>query len=515
MRILFATSEAVPYAKTGGLADVSSALSQALSTQGVEVWLTMPFYRSVSDYMQREGLTPIRCGSPLRIRMGNKLVEGQLYVTVLPGTSVPVILVDQPLYFQRPGMYQDQGRDYADNCERFIFFSRSVLEATRLLGFRPDVIHLNDWQTGLIPALLAIEGRSQPQLAETRTVLTIHNLAFQGNFWHWDMLLTGLDWKYFNWHQMEFFGQLNLLKTGIVFSDRITTVSPTYAKEIQTAEFGCGLQGVLQTRRDELVGILNGIDTSVWNPATDSHLVANYDDNSLADGKAKCKADLQRELGLPIVADTPVAGMISRLTDQKGVDLIVDNLNSLLSTGMQFVFLGSGESRRETALVQAAQKYPEQVAVKIGFDEALAHRIEAGADIYLMPSRYEPCGLNQMYSLRYGTVPIVHAVGGLADTVVPVTHESLPDGTATGFVFSKYLPEHFVERVNQAVTYYGNNEVWTQIVQNGMRLDWSWKSSATKYISLYERAMGEPVHAAIPSLSEKSPGPISLGMTNV
>lgn len=510
MKILFATSEAVPYAKTGGLADVSSALSQALSVQGAEVWMIMPLYRSVSDYFKREGITPIRCGSTLRIRLGNKLVEGQLYVTILPGTSVPVILVDQPVYFQRPGLYQDQGRDYVDNCERFIFFSRSVLDATRLLGFQPHVIHINDWQTGLIPALLAIEGRAQPQLSETRTVMTVHNLSFQGSFWHWDMLLTGLDWKYFNWHQMEFFGQLNLLKTGIVFSDLITTVSPTYAREIQTSEFGCGLQGVLQTRHDDVVGILNGIDTSIWNPATDAYIAETYDGNSL-EGKARCKAELQQELGLPVKADAPLAGMISRLTDQKGIDLIVENLDALLGLGMQLVILGSGEIRYETALIAAAQKHPEQIAVKIGFDERLAHRIEAGADMYLMPSRYEPCGLNQMYSLQYGTVPIVHAVGGLADTVTAVSHETLAGGQATGFVFTEYLSTRFLELVQQAVKLYGRPDVWTQIVQNGMRQDWSWNNSAKRYLATYERALARPVHAAVPALSEKTTGPMTTG----
>ncbi|MDA1213743.1 MAG: glycogen synthase GlgA [Planctomycetota bacterium] len=511
MKILFATSEAVPFAKTGGLADVSSALSQALSAQGAEVWMIMPFYRGVREELNRRGMTPIRCGSTLRIRLGNKLVEGQLYVTVLPGTSVPVILVDQPTYFQRNGLYQEHGRDYADNSERFIFFSRSLLEATRLLGFHPNVIHVNDWQTGMVPALLAIEGRAQPQLKETRSVITIHNLSFQGSFWHWDMLLTGLDWKYFNWHQMEFFGQLNLLKTGIVFSDLITTVSPSYAKEIQTSAFGCGMQGVLQTRHDDLVGILNGIDTAIWNPATDATLPETYDIDSLAQGKARCKAELQKELGLPVECDAPLAGMISRLTDQKGIDLIIENLETLLATGLQLVFLGSGESRYETALVDAARQHAGQIAVKIGFDEALAHRIEAGADMYLMPSRYEPCGLNQMYSLQYGTVPIVHAGGGLADTVTAVSHETLANGTATGFVFTEYLSSAFIDLIQQSVQLFARRDIWTQIVQNGMRQDWSWHNSAKRYLEVYDKVLSRPVHATLPVHSDNSTGPVSAG----
>ncbi|MFN0199249.1 MAG: glycogen synthase GlgA [Planctomycetaceae bacterium] len=504
MKILFASSEAVPYSKTGGLADVSAALSRALAQCGAEVWVITPNYKSVSKYLEQHGVTPIRCGAQLRIRLGNKLVEGQLFTTVLPGTSVPVILVDQPGYYQRPDLYQNGGHDYADNCERFIFFSRSVLEAARILGFQPDIVHVNDWQTGLVPALLALEGRHLPPRMQMRSVLTIHNLAFQGNFWHWDMLLTGLDWKYFNWHQMEFFGQLNLLKTGIVFSDQITTVSPTYAREIQTSEFGCGLQGVLQTRHDDLVGILNGVDTSIWNPANDPYLTQKYDIDTAAAGKAACKADLQREFGLPIKADVPLAGMISRLTEQKGIDLVTDHLSSLIDAGMQIVFLGSGDSRYESALQEAAKKWPAHIGVKIGFDDGLAHRIEAGADMYLMPSRYEPCGLNQMYSLQYGTIPIVHSVGGLADTVTPVSDETLASGRATGFSFKEYTSDEFMKQVYQAVELYSQREKWTQLVQNGMRQDGSWSHSARSYMALYERALSQPPHSLPTVLPEPS-----------
>ncbi len=510
MKILFASSEAVPYSKTGGLADVSAALCRALSQCGAEVWLISPFYKTVSKYLEQHKITPIRCGVQLRVRLGNKLVEGQLFMTVLPGTSVPVILVDQPGYYQRSGLYQDGGHDYADNCERFIFFSRSVLEAARILGFQPDILHVNDWQTGLVPALLALEGWQQSRGTQTRSVLTIHNLAFQGSFWHWDMLLTGLDWKYFNWHQMEFFGQLNLLKSGIVFADQITTVSPTYAREIQTSEFGCGLQGVLQTRHDDLVGILNGVDTSVWHPANDPNLTRKYDADSAAEGKAACKADLQRELGLPIKSDVPLAGMISRLTEQKGIDLITDNLNSLVNAGMQVVFLGSGDARYELALQEAAQKWPAHVAVRIGFDDGLAHRIEAGADIYLMPSRYEPCGLNQMYSLQYGTIPIVHAVGGLADSVTPVSDETQANGQATGFVFRDYNSDEFMKQIHSAVDLYARPNIWAQLVQNGMGQDWSWSNSARSYMALYARALSRPPHAGFTSLHEQMTMPQPL-----
>ncbi len=299
-----------------------------------------------------------------------------------------------------------------------MFLSRAVTTLAQQLRLRPDIIHANDWQTALIPALLAIEGRGPNVTDTTASVFTIHNMAFQGLFWHWDMLLTGLDWKYFNLHQMEFYNQLNLLKTGLVFADMVTTVSPTYAREIQTPEFGYGLDSVLRSRRNDLVGILNGVDTKIWNSQTDPALPANFSIADVDEGKRACKRALQSEFGLPTADDVPLFAMVTRLTDQKGLDLVAQAADRLSSKDVQLCVLGSGDAKYEGWLTELAKNLPEKVAVRIGFDDAMAHRIEAGADLFLMPSRFEPCGLNQMYSLIYGTVPIVRATGGLADSVV-------------------------------------------------------------------------------------------------
>lgn len=486
MRIVLASSEAVPFAKTGGLADVATALSKALSRQGHDVWLILPYYR-LNAKAGEFNIEPTGCTITLNI--GAKRVSAEIFRTKLPGSDVTVLLVDQPGYYQRDGLYQDNGRDFKDNCERFAFFSRAVLEAAQQLGLRPDVIHANDWQTGLIPALLAVEYRQRPGIETTSSVFTLHNMAFQGRFWHWDMLLTGLDWKYFNWRQMEFFGELNLLKTGIVFSDMITTVSPTYAREIQTAEYGCGLEGVLQSQREKLVGILNGVDTEEWNPAVDPHLARNYSVGSVSDGKPICKAALQKRMGLPANSAVPLFGMISRMTDQKGFDLIAECATEILQHDLQMVFLGTGEERYEHLLKRLSAEFPEKVAATIGFNEGLAHEIEAGADAYLMPSRFEPCGLNQMYSLVYGTVPVVRTVGGLADSVVDATAENLQSGTANGFRFDAYTSIELARQVRRALDAYHDHPTWQALIENGMRRDWSWNRSASEYIEVYQRAI--------------------------
>jgi len=308
-------------------------------------------------------------------------------------------------------------------------------------------------------------------------------------FWHWDMLLTALDWKYFNWKQMEFYNQLNLLKTGIVFADVVTTVSPTYAREIQTPEFAYGLDGVLRSRRDDLVGILNGVDTKIWNPQTDPALPANYSIVDVEEGKRACKRKLQEEFGLPVREDVPLFAMISRLTDQKGLDLIAQGADMLLARDLQLCVLGNGEAKYQDLLVELSKRSPEKVTVRIGFDEALAHRIEAGADLFLMPSRFEPCGLNQMYSLIYGTVPVVRAVGGLADSVVDASPDNLAHGTATGFSFSEYSADALVKTIDRALALYGNKPEWLRLVRSGMNQDWSWRRSALQYVRVYEKAL--------------------------
>ena len=486
MKIVLASSEAVPFSKTGGLADVASALPKALAQAGHEVWLVVPRYPSVRSVGPLPELKPT--GRTIVVPVGQQRREATLWESTLPVAGVQVLLIDYPEYFDRPSLYGENGIDYKDNCARFVFFSRAAMEAVRSLDIRPDIVHANDWQTGLVPALLAIEYRTQAGFERTRSVFTVHNMAFQGQFWHWDMLLTGLGWKYFNSKQMEFYDHLNLLKTGIVFADMVTTVSPTYAREIQTKEFGCGLEGVLSWRSRNLVGILNGVDTDIWNPAIDPALVKNYTADDFEVGKAACKAHLQRKIGLAVAPRTPLFGAVSRLTDQKGFDLICEAADELLKFDLQICVLGSGDPTFERKLQSLAKEHPNKLAVKIGFDERLAHEIEAGADAFLMPSRFEPCGLNQMYSLMYGTVPIVRAVGGLADSVVDATTENLANGRATGFSFTDYDSRELLKQMARAVEFYGSQKKWHQLVGTGMRQDWSWRRSAAEYISVYERA---------------------------
>jgi len=489
MRIVIASSEAVPFSKTGGLADVASALPKALAQAGHDVTLITPWYPQAAGHNTDRLPPQTLLETELHVSLGTREVSGRIWESSLPGSAVTVYLLEHDGYFDRPGLYQDAHGDYADNAERYIFFSRAVLETIRVLDLRPEILHANDWQTGLIPALLSLEYAWLPGFEETASVFTVHNMAFQGQFWHWDMLLTGLDWKYFNWKQMEYFGQLNLMKTALVFSDKLTTVSPTYAREIQSSEAGCGLQGVLSQRRNDLVGILNGVDTEVWNPATDPHLAHNYTVDTTAIGKAACKVDLQQRLGLPVRGDVPLLGSVSRITGQKGFDLIGQCAKELMSLDVQFAFVGSGDPHLERMLVDLAARHADKVAVRIGFDEPLSHQVEAGADIYLMPSLFEPCGLNQMYSLIYGTVPIVRAVGGLADSVVDASPENLANGTANGFSFHDYRGEVLYRQVLRATEMFRDRAVWNQLMRTGMNRDWSWQSSAADYVAVYEQAI--------------------------
>ncbi|MCA9113650.1 MAG: glycogen synthase GlgA [Planctomycetaceae bacterium] len=491
MKIVLASSEAVPWSKTGGLADVSAALPKALAALGHDVTLILPHYSAVSA--ARGATPPADCAGPeIDVQVGDTRLTARLLILPAESPAHPtVILVDQPELFDRQGMYVDPetGKDYPDNCRRFVFFSRAVMETCLKLQLDPDVLHVNDWQTGLIPALLQAEYRWKPGFSNTASVITLHNLAFHGSFWHFDMPLTGLDWHYFNYRQMEAWGNLNLLKTGIVFSDHITTVSPTYAAEIQTAEFGCGLHPVLVEHSSRLTGILNGIDPEVWNPETDPALAQNYSVETVHQGKPACRRQLQQKLGLNQTAEVPLFSMISRLTDQKGVDLLCECLDEALKLDMQLAVLGTGDRELEAALVAATRQYSGRVAVVIGYDEELAHQIEAGADIFLMPSRFEPCGLNQMYSQRYGTVPIVRSVGGLADSVVDASPNALEDGTATGLVFSDYSSEALLSQIRRAVRLYHDRERWHQLMDAGMRKDFSWTRSAREYQTVYEKAI--------------------------
>ncbi len=491
MRIVVASSEAVPFSKTGGLADVASALADALAALGHSVWLVSPFYPQVLAKSGSNGIAIEPTGIQLEVPLGPRRVTGGVRRARIPGSAVTYFLIEHAGYFDRPSLYQEHGADYRDNCERFVFFSRAVLALATHLRLRPDVVHANDWQTGLIPALLAVEGREPDTFETTASVFTIHNMAFRGLFWHWDMLLTGLDWKYFNWKQMEFYNQLSLLKTGIAFADAVTTVSPTYAREIQTPEYSYGLDGLLRSRRDDFVGILNGVDTRIWNPQTDPALPGTYSIVDVEEGKRACKRRLQEEFNLPVREDCPLLAVVSRLTDQKGFDLIMQGAEALLSRDLQLCVLGSGEKKYQDWLVDLSKRVPEKVAIRIGFDEPLAHRIEAGADIFLMPSQFEPCGLNQMYSLLYGTVPIVRAVGGLADSVVDASGDNLAHGTATGFSFTTYSAEELVKTIDRALALYEDKPEWLRLVRTGMNQDWSWRRSALQYIRTYERAVAK------------------------
>jgi starch synthase len=487
LNILVATSEAAPFAKTGGLADVCGALPVALAQRGHQVAVILPAYRQTRH-----------CGVPLHplnlrfdIPIGNRIVSGRLLESRLPDSNVPVYLVEHHDYFDRQELYREGGDDYRDNCERFVFFSRAVLEAIRLLKWPIDVLHVNDWQTGLIPAYLKIEYCHTRGYEQIASLFTIHNMAYQGLFWHWDMLVTGLDWKYFNYRQLEFYGKLNLLKTGIVFADTITTVSPRYAQEIQTPEQGCGLESVLAGRAADLHGVLNGVDYREWDPAHDKRLPVQYGPANWAHGKAACKMALQREMGLPARPEVPLLGLVGRLADQKGLDLVEQVLSRWVGPeDVQWVILGTGEPKYHELFAQLSRNHGHKVAAKLSFNNDLAHRIEAGSDVFVMPSRYEPCGLNQMYSLRYGAVPVVRATGGLADTIIDATPENLAAGVANGFVFQDYHDgalEHALRRACNA--YRTQPKVWDRLVTTGMKQDVSWAKSAKRYEELYTRAI--------------------------
>jgi starch synthase len=501
MRILYAASEVTGFAKTGGLADVAGSLPRALAKRGHECAVFMPLYRAV-----RTGPAPLE---PTRlvynVALGSKTITGSLWRSTLPGSQVPVYLVEQVDFFERDdpaggrGLYQfalpdGSKRDYPDNSARFIFFCRAILDVLPLLDFWPDVLHVNDWQTGLIPVYVrelysrVPDRKLRERYQRVRTLLTIHNLAYQGVFWHLDMPLTGLPWRLFDSERLEYYQHLNFLKAAIVFADLLTTVSPTYAREIQTRYFGCGLQGVLAQRTGKLHGIVNGVDYGSWDPATDRHLVAKYGVDSVQEGKPVCKAALQRQYQLAEEPRTPLLGIVSRLVDQKGFDLIGKVADALLQQSAQLVVLGQGDPIYHQMLTALRKRYPTQVGVSFALDEGLAHQIEAGADIFLMPSQFEPCGLNQLYSLKYGTVPLVRATGGLADTVTDATPLTLQNGTATGFSFVPYTPAALLSAVNRAFDLYRHDpERWVALMRTGMAQDWSWDHSAAEYERLCDQ----------------------------
>ena len=480
MNILFASSEAHPLIKTGGLADVSGSLPRAILNLQHDIRLIIPGYRQILKQTARLRLaTQLELdgiNTPVRILTGR-----------LPGSKVIFYLVDSPAHFDRDGnpYTAADGKEWPDNAQRFSIFCRAIdaiaMNATGL-DWQPDIVHCNDWQTGLVPAML------QARKQAPASIFTIHNLAYQGMF-NWktfQSLMLPSGW--WSMDAMEFHDRFSFIKGGLVFADWLTTVSPTYANEIRTPEFGYGLEGLLDSRKETLTGILNGVDYSVWNPGSDPLIAARYNRRSLSH-KAENKRALQERLALPRLDSAPLFATISRLVEQKGIDLILGIVPELVKQGAQLAILGSGEPALESALRKASNQYPEQVGVAIGHDEPLAHQIEAGADIFLMPSRFEPCGLNQIYSLRYGTVPVVRSTGGLADSVVNTTPGTLASGTATGFCFEKPSAAALRSAAKRALEHYREPDVWQQIVDTGMRQDFSWKHSAERYVELYERVL--------------------------
>ncbi len=478
MKVVLIASEAVPFSKTGGLADVAGALPRALAALGHEVTLISPRYRQVlpgAPILEATGLS-------IRVPIGSKAVGGRLLAAEIPG-GVGVV-IDQPSYFDRDGLYGIDGKDYLDNSERFAFFARGAIEAVKAMGLRPDVLHLHDWQTGPIPGFLRGPYRDDPSLRGCGTVLTIHNLAYQGVFPREHVALTGLA----DSPRIVSDGRLNFLKAGIAFADLLTTVSPTYAKEVQTPAFGCGLDGLLRERSADLRGLLNGIDTTLWNPADDVQLACRFDAETFEAGKAGCKALLQRRLGLPERPEVPLFAQIGRLDPQKGWELLAGVTDDLLAQDVQLVVLGQGLPVYHELLDRLSNRHSGRLRAVLEFAPSLAHQIEAGADFLLMPSLYEPCGLNQLYSLRYGTVPIVRATGGLADTVVDATPVTLRDGSATGFAFREASPDPFWQAILRALTLWRDRPSFRRLVRAGMAGDWSWDRSARSYTRVYEEA---------------------------
>ena len=483
MRVVMAAAESVPFAKTGGLADVLGALPRALRRLGVEVAVIIPGHAAIA----REQFALTRLEGELNVPVATRIVTaGILHTRLSDGVDVYLIEADQ--YFGRPNLYGTAAGDYPDNAERFAFFSRAIPALLLHLG-APHILHCHDWQAALAPVFLRLDAGRYPGLGGVRVVQTVHNIGYQGLFdrSHWPLL--NLDWKYFTPEWLEFFDRINYLKGGLVAADTLTTVSPTYAREVQTREFGYGLEGVLHQRRADLLGILNGVDYAEWNPAHDPYTAAPYsaDDPS---GKAACKVDLQQAAGLPAAPTTPLIGIVSRLADQKGFDLIAEIAPRLLDRNLQMVVLGTGDAHYQRLLADLHYRYPDRLALHIAFDNGLAHKIEAGSDIFLMPSRYEPCGLNQIYSLRYGTIPVVRATGGLEDTINEFDPET---GAGTGFKFKPYTAVALLECLERALDLYGTPD-WPTIRQNAMRADFSWDRSAQTYLDLYRRIRPDVGH---------------------
>jgi len=479
--VVFCCSEVAPFSKTGGLGDVCGTLPKALAKLGIDIRVFSPLYKCVREHAKLEDT-----GITVRIPIGLNVAEARVYSSLLPDSNVPVYFFENDHYYNRNGLYGDGYNDYRDNCERYTFFCRSVLEAIEPLGLSPDIIHCNDWQTGLIPVYLSKIYRHVSEQYRAKSIMTLHNINYQGNFWHLDVPLLGLGWDIFNWRELESNGMISFLKGGIVFSDAINTVSPAYATEIQDHKMANGLGSVLINRSKDLFGILNGIDTREWDPAKDSHIAANYSVGKLK-GKGPCKSALQKKLGLVQSPDRPIVAIVSRLADEKGIELITSGFHALMGMGIQFVVLGSGDPYYHWTFDSLLKDYPDRMAVHIGFNEELAHNIYAGADIFLMPSRIEACGLSQLYCFRYGVAPVARGTGGLLDTVINYNGDNLDNGEANGFTFDDYTTDALCSTVRRALDLYSNKVKWRKLMRNGMRRDFSWDSSAREYAKFYNK----------------------------
>jgi starch synthase len=477
LRLLIGCSEVHPYSKTGGLADMVSALAKTMARRGHRVGVVTPLYRGLLEKLQ--GLQ--RLDYFMRLPMGpTDWVEASVHV-LEPEPGLTIYFINQPIYYDRGGLYSEAGRDYPDNAQRFFFLAKAVVHLARYLPWQPEIVHVHDWQVGIVPALIRHQAEREGWQNPPRSILSIHNLAYQGVFGPEAFPWANLPREYFTPSSLEFYGTVNCLKAAIVGSDLLTTVSPRYAREITTAEYGCGLDPLLRHRQSILSGILNGVDYEEWQTEKNPHLPAVYSARDLA-GKETCKVELQKQMRLPVDPTVPLFGSVTRLADQKGVDIQLGALEEMLASGMQFVLLGSGAADLERAYRELAARYPTKVAVQIGYNHALSHRIEAAADFFLMPSLFEPCGLNQMYSLRYGTIPIVRVTGGLDDSVIDITEDPKH---ADGIKFHEYSSRALAKAIRKALALYQQPRLMNWYRKHAMAADFSWDRTASQYEAAY------------------------------
>lgn len=494
MKVIVFAAEAAPYAKVGGLADVVGALPKALEKLGAKLAVVIPAYRSVD--LGNHQIAPCVAVPEFDVPMGSIREHAVIYQTRVPGSGVDVYLIGSQTYFDREGIYDDPitKEGFTDNMMRFIFFMKSGLELLARMQLPVDIIHCHDSHTALIPGLLQVNHSGNPVFSRTGTLLTIHNLAHQGLFPKESLVYAGIDLRHFYpTSPFEYWGKVNFMKVGIELADKVNTVSRTYSVEIRTnPRFGMGLEGVLQNRKEDLSGIVNGIDYDEWSPEKDLLIPARFSAGDLS-GKAKCKEQLLKHFGLPLSGDRiPLIGIVSRLADQKGFDLIAESITEITALDLRLMILGTGQKKYHDLFARIASRHPGKVRVRLAFDNRLAHQIEAGCDMFLMPSRFEPCGLNQLYSLRYGTIPIVRATGGLADTVIDYDRSG-----GTGFCFSGYTSREMMTAIKRALTIYSDPGRWRDLIVRAMSQDWSWNRSAAQYMKLYQAIRNSKRHAPL------------------